>query len=494
MVSRGVRAEATLADRNKTLVPCTIEPCDRPIMFELTQTAELSHWTGDARDKAWMAFLGDVRGFVAKEKPAVPQLQAEPPQSSVPHVAHGKAGEPPSLAVLPFTNRSGLAEDEVFALGMVEDLIEALSQGVNLRVISSSATARFRDGAIPNLDGMARQLGVRYLLEGNLRRVGENVRVTAQLVEAESGAVLWTQRFDRPLVELAALQEDLVMEVAAGLDAQVNRVEMERALKKPDDLTAWEAAMRSNAAYHQVFEDNLAKAVSEARRAVQIAPDYGLAYACLAQAESIVHMILLEDDDPDFQRSIRAHAEKAIALEPNNALVLGYAASALANIGLPHEALHPAVRAVQLSPGGSPGHYARAVVCLLLNRYDEALVHIDAEMRTMPGSHRIYLSLGWKGNALIRAGRWDEARATFDQAIALNPSATTSISANVLVCGHLGQLEDARAFMLQVRAIEPDATLRQWEHRISYWHTANPILPELLMHLRSAWAVTESGA
>lgn len=266
---------------------------------------------------------------------------------------------------------------------------------------------------------------------------------------------------------------------------------MERALKKPDDLTAWEAVMRSNAAYHQVFGDNLAKAVDEARRAVQIAPDYGLAYACLAHAESSVHMMLLEDNDPAFQRGIRANAEKAIALEPNNALVLGYAASALAHIGLSHEALHPAARAVQLSPGGSIGHYARAVACLMLNRYDEALVHIDAEMRTMPGSHRIYLSLGWKGNALIRAGRWDEARATFNQAIALNPSATSPIASNVLVCGHLGQMEDARAFMLQTRAIEPDATLRNWEHRVSYWFTASPILPELLMHLRSAWAAAE---
>ena len=492
VASRWVRAEATLADRNKTLVPVMIEPCERPIMFELSHTSELGHWQGDAGDKAWQAFLGDVRGLVAQEKPAAAHIQAAPPQSGAPPVANGKAGEPPSLAVLPFSNRSGLAEDEVFAVGMVEDLIEALSQGVNLRVISSSATARFRDGAIPNLDGMARQLSVRYLLEGNLRRVGENVRVTAQLVEAESGAVLWTQRFDRPFAELAALQEDLVMEVAASLDAQVSRVEMERALKKPEDLTAWEAVMRSSAAYQQIFGDNLAKAVDEARRAVQIAPDYGLAYACLAYAESAVHMILLEDNDPAFQRGIRAHAEKAIALEPNNALVLGYAASALAHIGFSHEALHPAARAVQLSPGGSFGHYARAVACLMLNRCDEALVHIDAEMRTMPGSHRIYLSLGWKGNALIRAGRWDEARATFDQAIALNPGATSSTASNVLVCGHLGQLEAARAFMQQTRAIEPDATLRQWEHRVSYWHTANPILPELLTHLRRAWAATEA--
>ena len=492
--SRWVRAEATLADRNKTLVPCMIEPCERPIMFELTQTAELSHWDGAPTDKVWLSFLSDVRRFLAKEMPAAPHVQVDLPRSSTRHVGRGKAGEPPSLAVLPFTNRSGLAEDEVFALGMVEDLIEALSQGVNLRVISSSTTARFRDGATPNFDALARQLGVRYLLEGNLRRVGETIRVTGQLVEAESGAILWTQRFDRPLIELAALQEALVIEVAARLDVHVNNIEMERALKKPDDLTAWEAVMRSIAAYHQIYADNVFKALDEARRAVQIAPDYGLAYACLAFAESVAHSITLEADDPDGLRSIRAHAQKAMALEPNNALVLGYAASALAHLGLPHEAMPPAVRAVQLSPGGSWGHYARAVACLLLNRYDEALEHLDAEIRTRPGSHWSYLSLGWKGNGLIRAGRWDEARATFDLAIALNPGATSSIVSNVLVFGRLGQLEAARAAMRQVRAVEPDATLRQWARRISYWHTANPILPELLTHLRTAWAATEPGA
>ncbi len=170
VVSRWVRAEATIADRCKTLVPVTIEACERPIMFELTQTAELSHWTGDASDRAWQAFLGDVRGIVGRVVPApvASMPDAPPPAPAKP----GERGEAPSLAVLPFTNRSGLPQDDVFAIGMVEDVIDALSQGVNVRVISSTSTSRFCTGAMPDLEAMGQQLTVRYFLEGNVRRTG----------------------------------------------------------------------------------------------------------------------------------------------------------------------------------------------------------------------------------------------------------------------------------------------------------------------------------
>lgn len=262
VVSRWVRSEATLADRNKTLVPAMIAPCERPIMFELTQTAELAHWSGADSDPVWQAFLADVQRFVAAGAasagnaaiPLAPSLtSALAPAPPPARPRRGKHGEVPSLAVLPFANRSGLPEDEVFSLGMVEDIIDALSQGVNLRVITSSATARFRTGAIPDLTAMARDLGVRYVMEGNVRRAGQMLRVTAQLVEAESGAVLWTQRFERPVSELADLQEDLVVEVSAHLHSQVERLEMARLLKKPDDLTAWECVtpgQRSFPQYH----------------------------------------------------------------------------------------------------------------------------------------------------------------------------------------------------------------------------------------------------
>ena len=169
VVSRWVRAEATLADRNKTLVPCIIEPCDRPIMFELTQTAELGHWKGEPTNLAWQAFLGDVRRLV--EKDAAPEAVApvlEPPSVQA-TLKPGQNGSAPSLAVLPFTNRSRLPEDEVFAEGMVEDVIWALSQGVNVRVLSSSATANLSRSVITDLAAVGRQLGVQPIGRGDER-------------------------------------------------------------------------------------------------------------------------------------------------------------------------------------------------------------------------------------------------------------------------------------------------------------------------------------
>src|SRR6516165_3648450 len=142
VASRWVRAEAVIADRNKTLMPVTIEPCDRPVMFELTQTADLCRWTGDAKDPAWRAFLADVRRFVearAAIQPAVPPPSA--PTAPLPHSGR------PLVAVLPFINRSSLQEDDLFADGMAEDLTAALSASPWMEVVAASATAAYRAGA-----------------------------------------------------------------------------------------------------------------------------------------------------------------------------------------------------------------------------------------------------------------------------------------------------------------------------------------------------------
>jgi TolB-like protein len=265
VASRWVRAKATLADRNKTLVPCMIEPCERPIMFELTQTAELRQWQGDATDKAWLRFLAGVRRFVKKETAPAVEVPATP--LAAPTVEEtlkpGQSGSAPSLAVLPFTNRSQLREDDMFAEGMIEDVISALTQGVNVRVLGSMSTAHLRKSATTDLSAVGRQLGVRYLLEGNVRRVGANLRVTTQLLEAETGASIWTAKFDRPLAELAELQEELVTDIAASLDAQVYSLEMERALKKPGDITAWEAVTRAMSAYRKYDAAAVVECIAE---------------------------------------------------------------------------------------------------------------------------------------------------------------------------------------------------------------------------------------
>ena len=489
VVSRWVRAEATIADRCKTLVPVTIEACERLIMFELTQTAELSHWTGDAADKAWLAFLGDVRQFVGREvsasAPPAPITAPEPAPAKP-----GERGEAPSLAVLPFTNRSGLPEDEVFAIGMVEDVIDALSQGVNLRVLSSSTTARFATGAMPDLTSLGKQLGVRYLLEGNVRRVGNDLRVTTQLVEAACGEILSTQKFDRPLAELAALQEDLVRSVAANLGMQVLQLEMERVLRKPDDLTAWEYLTRSLAALRQLNSASLAKARDEMCRALEIAPDYGPAHAFFAHVLSLIYWVTAQDNEAE-RHKIAAHVERALPLDPNNAMVLTWAGSALTYIGRPQEGLRHAQKAVQRSPFHGFAHYACAVAFEALGQVEAALMHYREAIRFESGGALEYTMWYRMGRAHLRREDWAAADAAYAQSNALADSSAYMPCEGALVARHLGRTDEARAMMAKSRRHDPAIGLADWERRLNFWLAGCPVLDELLLHMRALWAETE---
>lgn len=483
-LSRWVRAEATLADRNKTLIPVTIEPCERPIMFELIQTAELSHWRGEPEDQVWRELLADVRQFVARD--GVPVATTPAPGASTAKSARPKRGGVPSLAILPFTNRSGLTEDDVFAFGMVEDIIDAMSQGVEVRVVSSSATARFRLGAMPDLDAMARELGVRYVLEGNVRRSGDILRVTTQLVEAANGNILWTQRFERALDHLAELQEDLVLEVASHLRVQSYRLEIERAVRKPGDLTAWEAVMRSIAAMRRMTGPGLVLAMAEARRAVEIAPDYGLALALLSEAEGIIYFFVTPDNPSEVQR-IRALAEQAMRMDPEDSAVLSTASGALTTLGLAREGLAAGERAVELNANNEFAHFACGIACARLNRAEEALAHFDREQQLAPNHASSWNSFVWRANALARAQRWAEAVDACDVALKLAPDNPSTNLARAVCCWQIGRHDEARASFLRARASEPDTPLDVWERRLGRAHSGSAEEATMVEHLQALW-------
>ncbi len=490
--SRWVRAEATLADRNKTLVPCMIEPCERPIMFELTQTAELSHWQGDAMDKAWLAFLAGVRRFVAKE--AAPAVAAPAAPIAAPTVQEtlkpGQSGSAPSLAVLPFTNRSSLPEDEVFAEGMVEDVTSALSQGVNVRVLGATATANLSRAAITDLAALGRQLGVRYLLEGNVRRVGANLRVATQLLEAATGEIVWTAKFDRPLTELAELQEELVTEIAASLDTQVYSLEMERALRKPGDITAWEAVARAMSAYRKWDAAALVEGVEEARRAVAIAPDYAPGHAMLAYALS--HAYLGSPDDPAEVQRIRAIAERALTLAPDDASVLCYVGGALCNIGYPDDGVRYTGRAVRKAPGSGLMHYCHGVACYIVNRPEEALSHLKAAERLWPGSHMMWLLITWQSAAHRDLGRLAEAEAARDRSIGLNPNHGFDLAYKAVLSVLLGREDEGRSLIQTTSRLGWD--MAQVERIWRRVHPKSPTLEADIAIVHALYAATEARA
>jgi TolB-like protein len=449
--SRWVRAEATLADRNRTLVPATIEPCERPIMFELTQTADLSRWTGGDSDPAWRAFVGDVRRFIeARGEPADP-APAAPPTGAAPSTRDQRA----ALGVLPFVNRSGHAEDDDFADAMVEDLTAALAGSPWMNVLAPRATAVYRNATI-DVRQIGRDLGVRYLFEGAVRRLGESFRVAAQLVEAEGGNILWTQRFERPLADLAAFQEELANEIAAQLSVQLYRAEADRALRKPGGVSAWEALLQSSAHFNDATRGGWETSAAAARRAVEIAPDDGLAHAYLALARGQLWRFG-GGEDSELAQQIVSSVRRARALAPDDPGVLCLVAWALACLRNLQDALRLAERAVALGNNMEGPYSVLGAILARLGRSEEALATLDAAERTAPNSPANYYLTLWRALAQLRAGRAETALETAGRAVDLRPGAEALVL-SLLCLAKMNRWDEARATLSRLCEADPDAS------------------------------------
>ncbi len=482
--SRWVRAEATLADRNKTLVPCMIEPCERPIMFELTQTAELGHWQGDASDRAWVAFLGDVGRFVGREAPVAQQpvaITAPPPAPK------GERGEKPSLAIMPFANRSGVAEDDALAFGMVEDIISAISLSPDMRVLASSSTQQWA-GKPVDLRVVGRDLGVRYVLEGSTRRAGANLRVAVQLVEAETGAILWTQKFDRPLSQLAELQEDLVVEVAGHLGVAVQNLELDRALKKPGDISAYEATQRAWIMIGRQRPGEIELGITEARRALAIAPDYAAAHALLALGQSI-HFFA--SGDASLKPEVLRNIERALPFAQDDPFALSVFSVALARFGRAREALRQTQRAVQLNPNLGVAYGAMGFAQVMLGLNDESIASLDRNRRLAPGDFGSAPAAIYRATAHLQAGRMDEAFEAIEQGFAINQAFVGVLLMRTGIASLAGRAEDARDSMRRLRQGMPGATVETCLLQLAArMDPASPAVPAFEAAFRKVWDET----
>lgn len=488
VASRWVRAEATLADRSRTLVPAMIEPCERPIMFELTHTADLSRWDGDAGDKSWQGLLKDVRRMVrAGGAPEAASLPSGITTANAP--AANAKGTRPSLAILPFTNRSGEREDDYFATGMVDDIIAALSLSRQVKVIAQSATVAYGQN-VSDLRAIGRDLGVRYILEGNLRRLGADLRVTTQLVEADSAAILWSQKFDRPLAELAYLQEDLVTEVAVQLGVTLRSIETEKALRKPGDITAYEALLRAHAANFHYSPDSLEVSIAEARKAITLAPDFAAAHAILASTLANSYASGHRLGDPAVARDAVAHAERSLNLASDNPEVLSRAAVAFSRTGNWSDGLAMAERAVELNPNLSHSRYVLGIAYIRANRNDDALAQLEAEAILAPRGGTVFISMTYRAAALFQAGRHDLALETVDRALALHPRSSFPWSTKVYCAEAVGRRADAQVAMRRCRALDANLTPDIYAARTAAGWCAPEFHPVMISAYRTVWEAT----
>ncbi len=306
VASRWVRAEATLAERNKTLVPAMIEPCDRPIMFELTQTADLSRWQGEGTDTAWQAFVRDVRQFVENRARAAPASDALP--TLLPARLTGI-----SIAVLPFANMSGDVEQEYFSDGISEDIITDLSRVSALSVISRNSSFTFK-GKHVDLPQVARQLQVTHVLEGSVRKSGNRVRITAQLIDGANNKHIWAERYDRDLSDIFALQDEISQAIVAALKVKLFPEE-KKAIENAGttNLQAYDTYLRAEALGRH--GDLSERAAQLYRDALAIDPNFAEARAGLASIYG-TRLIFMPGDREQTLRRLDETVREALARAP----------------------------------------------------------------------------------------------------------------------------------------------------------------------------------
>ena len=407
-------------------------------------------------------------------------LPRPPPQAGEGSARSARVGAPdppplplpdkPSIAVLPFANMSGDPEQEYFVDGMVEEIITALSRIRWLFVIARNSSFTYKGQAV-DVKQVGRELGVRYVLEGSVRKAGNRVRITGQLIEAETGAHLWADRFDGLIEDVFELQEKVASSVAGVIEPALQTAETARSAGRPTtDLTAYDLYLR---AYAMVLSS--ARQVPEAlhlmEQAIARDPRYGPA---LAWAAFCCYQLLNDDRSEDR----KAHALKGVdfarrALEVagDDPGVLANAAVALAYLGEDIGAMIAlADRALALNPNYARGWFMSGVLRLRAGQPDIAIEHCEAALRLSPRA-RVGRVLSMMGQAHFVRRRFAEAVPKLLLAIQEDPGHPPTYRWLAACYAHMGRLDDAREIVERLRAITPvvvppDASfLRDPEHR-----------------------------
>jgi TolB-like protein len=375
----------------------------------------------------------------------------------------------PSIAVLPFQNMSGDTEQEYFVDGMVEEIITALSRIRWLFVIARNSTFAYKGQAV-DVKRVGRELGVRYVLEGSVRKGGNRVRITGQLIDAATGTHLWADRFDGLIEDVFELQDKVAISVAGVIEPTLQAAETARSANRPtSDLTAYDLYLR---AYAMVWSS--ARQIPEALRLMEQAiardPRYGPA---LAWAALCCERLLLdgrsEDREADRLKGTE-FARRALEVAGDDPGVLANAAVALAYFGEEIGAMMALVdRALALNPNYARGWHTSGILRKNAGQPDIAIEHAKAAMRLSPRA-RIGTSFAVIGEAHFLSRRFDEAVPKLLLAIQDDPGFPNPYRVLAACYAHMGWLDDAREIVERLRAITPvvipDASyLRNPEHR-----------------------------
>jgi adenylate cyclase len=367
--------------------------------------------------------------------------------ATAPNGRHHNSGNPQphaAIAVLPFTNMSGDPEQEYFSDGISEDIITDLSKIADLMVIARNSSFAYKGRSV-DVRSVARELGVQSVLEGSIRRVGNRVRITAQLIDATSGGHLWGDRYDRDLTDIFEVQDDVTRRIVDALKVTLSPAEKERlAETKTSNLAAYDFLLRGrefmlgNERNRMTFE----QAITYFKKALEHDPNYSQAYACLGFAHIFDYQNRWTDDPDSSLLLAKQYAGQAIEKDPNEPLARCVSAMAASLEKDLDRARSEIDVALSLNPNFALAHNLRGSNRIYSGKPLEAIPEIEHGMRLDPALSSQFLH--FLGMAYLLAGKYETAAALLRQRIVLVPRTDFSRALLASALGHLGEFDEAR--------------------------------------------------
>ena len=406
-------------------------------------------------------FVGAVREEQKPEAAGVTAIVAEKPEGTLP------LPDRPSIAVLPLANMSADPEQDYFADGISEDIITGLSKLRWFFVIARNSSFTYKGRAV-DIRQVGRELGVRYVLEGSVRRGGNRVRITAQLIDAVSGKHLWADRYDGELTDIFALQDEITRKVMAAIEPKLMEAEGIRSQNRsPEDLGAWDMLIRASSLFWRLTKDESQAAIALLKQLIERHPLYApargmLAFVLLVSRQGGWHLM-----EPQITQaaSLAARAVELDDADPWAHLALGFVAFTRRRTD---EAVEEFQRALDLNPNFAAAHGFLGCALAFDARSDQAVDHIEQAIRMSPHDPQNALLNAALAAAHYQAGRYVEAVGIARKAIRQRFELTNGHRIYVASLAQAGLLEEARAALARLQVLHPENSIAWIERNVPY--------------------------
>jgi TolB-like protein/Flp pilus assembly protein TadD len=400
----------------------------------------------------------------------------------VPPMAQLELPDKPSIAVLPFINLSGDPEQEYFSDGLTDEIITALSSVPKLFVIARNSTFTYKDKPV-KVQQVSAELGVRYVLEGSVRKGGDKIRISAQLIDALDGHHLWAKRYDRNLSDIFAVQDEITKEIITAMQVKLTvGEEIKAASKGTNNLEAYLKYLRANELLHRINPVSNALAKQLAEEAIALDQDYAWAYYALGRFHVVDVWAGTSKSPKESIGKAIALVQKAIALDDTFAEAHGYLGFLYSMTGQHDKAVAQAEKAVALSPNAADSHFRLGKVLTFAGRLEESIPEYKIAIRLNPIPPGYYL---WSlGLSYAFTGQYDEGTTWCEKSVRQEPNDLLAHVMMTAVYSFSGRDKEARAEAAEVLSIQPKFSLEQFEKNLTYKREENR--ERLLSALRKA--------